>query len=75
MFTERDVLVAQQRRRDMMNAAQQARLSRAASSAKGARYRVYERWMAQLGTWLVDQGERLQARHTHTSITPSIASK
>jgi hypothetical protein len=74
MFTERDVLVAQQRRHDMMQAANKERLSKAVSKAYGPQYRAYERWMAQLGAWLVDQGQKLQARHA-TPVSPSIASK
>jgi hypothetical protein len=63
MFTERDILVERQRRRDMMDAAIKYRLIRVALDAQRQRPHLYDRWLAHLGTWLVDWGSRLEARY------------
>jgi hypothetical protein len=68
MFTERDILVDRQRRRDMMAAAAKYRLTRIALDAHRQHPTLYERWLAHLGAWLIDWGSRLEARYTQPTI-------
>ena len=75
MFIEREGLVLQQRQRDMMAAADKVRLIDLARQANGSPRDTYRRWLAQLGAWLVDQGQKLQTRYAQPSIRHPIASK
>ena len=68
MFTEREILLDRQRRRDMMDAAAKDRLVRIALEAKRQRPHLYDRWLARLGAWLIDWGSRLEARYTQPTI-------
>jgi phosphopantetheinyl transferase len=68
MFTERDILVDRQRRRDMMDAAAKDRLVRIALAARKQRPALYERWLAHLGAWLVELGSQLEARYAQPAI-------
>jgi hypothetical protein len=63
MFNQHDILVAQQRRRDMLSAAAKYRLTRIALEARGQRPHLYDRWLARFGGWLIDLGSRLEARY------------
>jgi hypothetical protein len=63
MFTERDILVDRQRRRDMMAAADKYRLIRIALDAHRQHPPLYGRWLARLGTHLIEWGSRLEARY------------
>jgi hypothetical protein len=64
MFTERDILVDRERRRELMDAAAKDRLIQTALAAREPHPHLYDRWLAQLGAWLVDWGSRLEARYT-----------
>ena len=68
MFTERDILVDRQRRRDMMAAAAKYRLIRTALEVQNPHPALYERWLAHLGAWLIDWGSRLEARYAPPTI-------
>ena len=68
MFTERDILLDRQRRRDMMDAAAKYHLTRIALEAKRQRPHLYERCLAHLGAWLIDWGSRLEARYAPPTI-------
>jgi len=68
MFSERDILVDRQRRRDMMDAADKDRLVRIALAARKQRPALYERWLARLGAWLIDWGSQLEARYAQPTI-------
>jgi len=63
MFTERDILVDRERRRDMMDVAAKDRLIGIALAAREPRPHLYDRWLAHLGAWLIDWGSRLEARY------------
>jgi hypothetical protein len=65
MYTERDVLVIQEHRRDAMAYAAQERLIR---QARAPWARAYRRWLARLGAQMVDWGGRLQTRYAHPSL-------
>lgn len=68
MFTEREILLDRQRRRDMMDAAAKDRLVRIALAARKQRSHLYERWLARLGAWLIDWGSRLETRYAPPAI-------
>jgi len=68
MFTEREILLDRQRRRDMMDAAARDRLVRIALAARKQRPTLYDRWLAHLGAWLIDWGSQLEARYAPPTI-------
>ena len=70
MYTERDILVIREHRRDAMAYAEQERLIR---QARASWIRHYYCWLARLGAQMVAWGSRLQARYANPSIPPQAA--
>jgi len=75
MFTDQDIITAQCRRQDLMRAADRERLISLARPANRSPHSAYQRWLAQLGAWLVERGEKLQGRYAQPSIRPWAASE
>jgi hypothetical protein len=66
MITGRDVLVAQELRKDALAHAEQARLTRQVQGRGVSLKAWYQLGLTKLGTWMVAQGQHLQARFAST---------
>ena len=70
MFTWSNVLVHQERRRELLREADEERLARQALAGRGGRRRFYCRALIWLGRRLVAWGYRLQARYGVAATVP-----
>jgi hypothetical protein len=70
MFTWNDVLVQEERRKDLLREAEEYRLARLVLAGRERRPRLYYRALTWLGRRLVAWGYRLQARYGVAATVP-----
>ena len=63
MLTGQDVLVAYERRQDDLALARKERLIGRVQRSNSSHATRYQRWLAQLGAWLISWGTYLQTRY------------
>lgn len=71
MLGENDAFYAQERRKDMHRAVEQARLIRLARLSRPQRARLHRQALSRLGRWLVVWGSRLQRRYGAAEPAPT----
>jgi len=71
MITGRDVLYAQELRKDALAHAQQARLARQIQGRRVSLRELYQLGLTKLGAWMIARGQHLQARFANARIEPA----
>jgi hypothetical protein len=71
MITGKDVLYAQELRKDAIVHAQQARLARQVQGHSVSFRGLYQLGLTKLGAWMVARGQHLQARFASARIEPA----
>ena len=72
LYTWVDVMVHQERRRDLLREAKQERLALQGLAGRNSRARFYCRAMSWLGSRLVAWGRRLQERYGAAAPVPAL---